>query len=161
MVISYKNQLEKLEAAKAAWLVCLSFLSLTWSFLLLLGQFLLTGLYWAVLGSTGLCWAVLSCSGLYWAFLGSIWLCMTSDWELLYLPEVILYISIETHRVSQKTKLYPIGWEKYDACLPNRMILSCIFSALRWVANPAIEHAGNHHEVQHPICHDTTSFLLA
>ena len=46
------NQLEKLEAAKAAWLVCLSLLSLpgsflvllgfTWSFWVLLGEFLLT-----------------------------------------------------------------------------------------------------------------------
>ena len=36
------NQLEKLEAAKAASLVCLSFLSLTEFFLVLLGQFLLT-----------------------------------------------------------------------------------------------------------------------
>ena len=34
---SYINQLEKLEAAKAAWLVCLSLLSLTGSFLVLLG----------------------------------------------------------------------------------------------------------------------------
>ena len=32
-----ENQLEKLEAAKAAWLVCLSLLSLTGSFLVLLG----------------------------------------------------------------------------------------------------------------------------
>ena len=31
------NQLEKIEAAKAARLVCLSLLSLTWSFLVLLG----------------------------------------------------------------------------------------------------------------------------
>ena len=30
------NQLEKLEAAKAAWLVCLSLLSLTWPYLALL-----------------------------------------------------------------------------------------------------------------------------
>ena len=37
-----KNQLEKLVAAKAAWLVGLSLLSLTGSFLLFLGQFLLT-----------------------------------------------------------------------------------------------------------------------
>ena len=49
------NQLEKLEAAKAAWLVCLSLLSLTGSFWVVLGQFLLTlrshtGLYWALLG---------------------------------------------------------------------------------------------------------------
>ena len=36
------NQLEKLEAAKAALLVCLSLLSLTGSFLVLLGQFSLT-----------------------------------------------------------------------------------------------------------------------
>ena len=69
------NQLEKLESAKAALLVCLSSLSLTGSFLLLLGQFLLTllgltGLYWAVLGCTGLYWAVLGCTGLYWAVLG-------------------------------------------------------------------------------------------
>ena len=70
-----RNQLEKLEAAKAAWLVCLSILSLTGSFLLLLGQFLLTllgltGPYWALLGFTGLYWAVLGCTGLFWAVLG-------------------------------------------------------------------------------------------
>ena len=43
------NQLEKLEAAKAAWLVCLSLLSLTghsWSF------WVLTGPYLAILGLT-------------------------------------------------------------------------------------------------------------
>ena len=53
------NQLEKLEAAKAARLVCLSFLSLTGSLLLLLGPsgsiFTdITGPYWALLGFTGL-----------------------------------------------------------------------------------------------------------
>ena len=37
------NQLEKLEAAKAAWLVCHSLLSLTGSFLVLLGPF---GSFW-------------------------------------------------------------------------------------------------------------------
>ena len=39
------NQLEKLEAALAAWLVCLSLLSLTGSFLVLLGKFLLIFLH--------------------------------------------------------------------------------------------------------------------
>ena len=38
----YVNQLEKLEAVKVAWLVCLSLMILTGSSLLLLGQFLLT-----------------------------------------------------------------------------------------------------------------------
>ena len=41
-VIVVYNQLEKLEAAKPAWQVCLSLLSLTGSFFALLGQFLLT-----------------------------------------------------------------------------------------------------------------------
>ena len=62
-----KNQLEKLEAAKAAWLVGLSFLSLTGPYWALLGY---TGLYWAVLGCTGLYWAVLGCTGPYLATLG-------------------------------------------------------------------------------------------
>ena len=61
------NQLEKPEAAKAACLVCLSFLSLTGSFLLLLGPsgsiFTdITGPYWTV-------WAVLGCTLLYSALL--------------------------------------------------------------------------------------------
>ena len=70
------NQLEKLEDAKAAGLVCL-----TGSFLILLGPsgsiftditgpYWALGLYWAVLGCTGLYWAVLGCTGLYWAVLG-------------------------------------------------------------------------------------------
>ena len=48
---SINNQLEKLEAAKAAWLVYLSSLSLTGSFLVFLGKFLLTlpGLTWPYL----------------------------------------------------------------------------------------------------------------
>ena len=41
MIVVY-NQLEKLEAAKPAWQVCLSLLSLTGSVFALLGQFLLT-----------------------------------------------------------------------------------------------------------------------
>ena len=49
MVLKVDNQLEKLEAAKAAWLVYLSLLSLTGSFLALLG---LTRPYWALLGLT-------------------------------------------------------------------------------------------------------------
>ena len=69
------NQLEKLEAAKAALLVCLSSLRLSGSILLLLGHsgsiFTdITGPYWALLGFTGLYWAVLGCTGLYWAVLG-------------------------------------------------------------------------------------------
>ena len=50
------DQLEKLEAAQAAWLVCLSLLSLTGSFLVLLGPsgsiFDLTGPYFAKLSLT-------------------------------------------------------------------------------------------------------------
>ena len=46
------NQLEKLEAAKAAWLVCLSLHSLT-------------GRYWALLGLSGPLWALLSLSKPY------------------------------------------------------------------------------------------------
>ena len=49
-VNSQLNQLEKLEAAKAAGLVCLSLLSLTGPYLALLS---LTGPYWALLGLTG------------------------------------------------------------------------------------------------------------
>ena len=53
-----KNQLEKLEAAKAVWLAYLSLLSLAGSLLVLLGKFLLTlpGLNWpyvALLVPTG------------------------------------------------------------------------------------------------------------
>ena len=68
------NQLEKLEAAKAARLVCLSFLSLTGSLLLLLGPSgsIFTDIHWALLGPTGLNWAVLGCTGLYWALLSFI-----------------------------------------------------------------------------------------
>ena len=47
--LSITNQLEKLEAAKAAWLVYLSLLSHTGPYLALLG---LTGPYWALLGLT-------------------------------------------------------------------------------------------------------------
>ena len=76
--IPFYNQLEKLEAAKAALLVCLSLLSLTHligSFLVLLGQFLLTlpGLtysYWAILSLTGPYWALLGITEPYWALLG-------------------------------------------------------------------------------------------
>ena len=64
---SRRNQLEKLEAAKAAWLVCLSLLSLTESFLILLGPsgpylalLSLTGPYSALLSLTGPCWALRS-----------------------------------------------------------------------------------------------------
>ena len=49
------NQLEKLEAAKAAWLVCLRLLSLTGSFLVLLGPpgpFWASGLYLALFSLT-------------------------------------------------------------------------------------------------------------
>ena len=61
--VCFKNQLEKLEAAKAARLVCLSLLSLT-------------GPYWTVLGLTGPDWASLSLTikvllgltGPYWAY---------------------------------------------------------------------------------------------
>ena len=56
------NQLEKLEAAKAAWLVCLSLLSLTGS--------LLTGPYLALLGLTGPYWVLLCLTGPYWDLLG-------------------------------------------------------------------------------------------
>ena len=52
------NQLEKLEAAKADWLVCLSLLSLT-------GSFLVLGSYWPY-------WALLSLTGPYLALLGLI-----------------------------------------------------------------------------------------
>ena len=61
------NQLEKLEAAKAACLVYLSLLSLTGSFLALLG---LTGPYWAILGLTRPYWALLGLTWPYWALLG-------------------------------------------------------------------------------------------
>ena len=44
------NQLEKLEAAKAAWLVYLSLLGPSWPYWALLS---LTGPYWALLGLTG------------------------------------------------------------------------------------------------------------
>ena len=77
-----KNQLEKLEAAKAAWLVCLSYLALLGSFCffwVLLDQFLLTLLgfllsltepYWALLGLTGPYWVLLGLTEPYWALLG-------------------------------------------------------------------------------------------
>ena len=55
----HSNQLEKLEAVKAACLVCLCLLSLTGAFWVLLGKFLLTFL-WALLGLTGPYWALLS-----------------------------------------------------------------------------------------------------
>ena len=91
-MINFKtNQLEKLEAAKAAWLVCISLLSLTGSFLVPLGPlgstftdftgpylvllgypaFLsLTGPYLALRRLTGPYWALLSLTGPYWALLG-------------------------------------------------------------------------------------------
>ena len=49
------NQLEKLEAAKAALLVCLRLLGLT-------------GPYWALLGLTGPYWALLGLNGPNFAF---------------------------------------------------------------------------------------------
>ena len=61
------NQLEKLEAAKAAWLVCLSLLSLTGPYLALLS---LTWPYWALLGLTGPYWASLGLTGPYLVLLG-------------------------------------------------------------------------------------------
>ena len=61
----FVNQLEKLEAAKAAWLVCLSLLSLTGSFLVLLGlsESFWVKFYWpyqALLSFTGPYLALLS-----------------------------------------------------------------------------------------------------
>ena len=68
------NQLEKLEAAKAAWPVYLCLLGLTWPYWALLG---LTGPYWALTGPyrallnlTGPYWASLALNGPYWALLG-------------------------------------------------------------------------------------------
>ena len=55
----YVNQLEKLEAAKAAWLVSLSILSLTRP-------------YWALLNLTGRYWTLLDLIESYWALLGLI-----------------------------------------------------------------------------------------
>ena len=52
MIVIYDNklnQIEKLEAAKAAWLVCLSLLSLTRSFLALL---VITQFYLALINLT-------------------------------------------------------------------------------------------------------------
>ena len=63
----HDNQLEKLEAAKAAWLVCLSLLSFTESDWVWLG---LTGSDWVLLGLTGPYWALLGFTGSYWALLG-------------------------------------------------------------------------------------------
>ena len=69
------NQLEKLEAAKAAWLVWPSLLSLTGSFLVLLGP---SGSFLVLLGLSASFWvkfywpyrALLSFTGPYWALLG-------------------------------------------------------------------------------------------
>ena len=65
------NQLEKLEAAKDAWLVCLSFLTLTGSFWVNFYWH-----YWALLGPTRKYWTVLGCTGLYTRcqILCSMWL---------------------------------------------------------------------------------------
>ena len=72
----------KLEAAKAAWLVCLSLMSLTGSFLVILspsgsifsGPYLawlsLTWPYLALLGLTGPYWVLLCLTGPYWDLLG-------------------------------------------------------------------------------------------
>ena len=71
------NQLEKLEAAKAAWPVWLFLLGLTGSLRVLLGpsgpylaSLGLIGPYWALLGLTGPYWALLGLTGLYWTLLG-------------------------------------------------------------------------------------------
>ena len=62
------NQLEKLEAAKAAGLDrVLAYLALLGPYWALLG---LTWPYWALLGLTGLYWALLGLTGPYWALLG-------------------------------------------------------------------------------------------
>ena len=69
------NQLEKLEAAKAAWLVWPSLLSITGSFLVLLGP---SGSFLVLLGLSGSFWvkfywpyrALLSFTGSYWALMG-------------------------------------------------------------------------------------------
>ena len=72
-----QNQLEKLEAAKAARLVCPSLLSPSGS-----NFTYLTRPYLALLGLTGLYWAVLGLTGPYWALLGLTWT-FSSYWALL------------------------------------------------------------------------------
>ena len=72
------NQLEKLEAARGAWLVVsLSLLSLTWPYLALLSftkpywaSLSLTGPYLALLDLTGPYWNLLSLTVPFWALLG-------------------------------------------------------------------------------------------
>ena len=59
-----EGQLEKLQAAKAAWPVCLSLLSLAGSFLVNI-LYSLTGHYLALLGLTGPFWALLGPTGPY------------------------------------------------------------------------------------------------
>ena len=89
-----RNQLEKLEAAKASLLVCLSLLSLIWSFVVLLDQFLLP--YWALLSLTGPCWALLDLTGPYWALLsltGPYWTLLGHTvpyWKLYF---ICMYIT--------------------------------------------------------------------
>ena len=67
------NQLEKLEAARSAflllpfWLPFLALLGLTGLYFALLG---LTGPYMALLGLTWPYWALLDLTGPYWALLG-------------------------------------------------------------------------------------------
>ena len=63
------NQLEKLEAEKAACLVYLSLLCLTGPYWALLGP---TGPYWAILGHSGPYWALLGLTRPYWALLSLI-----------------------------------------------------------------------------------------
>ena len=74
-----KNQLEKLEAARSAYLLLplvtfpgltglyFALLGLTGPYMALMG---LTGPYMALLGLTGSYWAILGLTGPYWALLG-------------------------------------------------------------------------------------------
>ena len=62
----HPNQLEKLKAAKATWLVYLSLLSLVGPYLSLLGLTGQSGPYWALLGLTKNYWALLGLTGPYW-----------------------------------------------------------------------------------------------
>ena len=85
------NQLEKLEAAKAAWVVCFSLLGFTGPYLVLLG---FTGLYWDLLGLTGPYWALLGLTGPYWALLGLTGSFIAfADWLTNWLTDERMYIT--------------------------------------------------------------------
>ena len=119
-MVIYPNQLEKLEAARGAWLVSLSLLSLIWPHLALLSftkpywaSLSLTGPYLALLGLTGPYWNLLGLTVPYWALLGltePYWALLSLTGPYLALLGLILHLSNGlTHARTNERTLWLIG----------------------------------------------------